>query len=527
MCLGAPSFAIFAKGGSGAEEIATTDARESTRIKPTEKNDFSRRAAKAQHQAHHMTTATQHKKAGTGMTRIIVATSFSFVVTQLDVTIVNVALPHIASGLSVHVAGLQWVVDAYTLPFAVLMLSAGVLGDRFGSRRTYLIGLGIFAAASLACGLAPNIATLIAARAAQGAGAALLIPSSLALLSHAAANDHSLRARAVGLWTASGGIGIAAGPVIGGLLVAGMGWRSIFLVNVPLCAAGALLTIRTVSSNKHGDATHHLDPVGQLLSILALTGLTCSVIEFRPLGIHHPLVIGGAILAVVAGIGFYIAETKSSEPMLPFGLFHLPNFSPSVIFGTIVNLTLYGTIFVLTLYLQQARGFSALRAGLAYLPLMSTFIISNVASGVVASRTGPRLPMIAGAAVAVAGYALMSRLGTATPYFVMLLPFLVLPAGIGFAVPAMTAAVLSSVDRRRSGTASAVLNAARQTGGAIGVAIFGALVGSTPIQIVQGLRMASLISAALLLIATLVAWKSIRRTHGTVEIGKRIGFQID
>jgi DHA2 family methylenomycin A resistance protein-like MFS transporter len=461
------------------------------------------------------------------MNRIVIATSFSFVVTQLDVTIVNVALPHIAASLSVRVAGLSWVVDAYTLPFAVLMLSAGVLGDRFGSRLTYLIGLGIFGVASLACGLAPNAATMIAARAAQGAGAALLIPSSLALLSHAAGDDHALRARAVGLWTAAGSVAIAAGPVIGGLLVASMGWRSIFLVNVPLCALGVVLTLKSVSSTAHSDATRHLDPVGQLLSILALTGLTCSVIELRPLGIHHPLVIGGAILAVVAGFAFYFAETKSAEPMLPFGLFHLPNFSPSVIFGTIMNLTFYGMIFVLSLYLQQARGYSALGTGLAYLPMMITFIVSNVASGMVASRTGPRFPMILGSAVALAGYAMLSQFGYTTPYVAMLAPFIILPAGMGFAIPAMTAAVLSSVDRKRSGTASAVLNASRQTGGAIGVAIFGALVGNTPVQIVQGLRIASLTSLALLLIATLVAWKFIRRSHGNVEVEGKIGFQFE
>ena len=174
-----------------------------------------------------MSAPTLRAAAG-GIGWIIAATSFSFVVTQLDVTIVNVALPHIASSLSVQVAGLQWVVDAYTLPFAVLMLSAGVLGDRFGSRRTYLIGLAIFAAASLACGLAPNVATLIAARAVQGAAGALLIPSSLALLNHAAANDHGLRARAVGLWTAAGSVAIAAGPVIGGLLVASHGMAEHF-----------------------------------------------------------------------------------------------------------------------------------------------------------------------------------------------------------------------------------------------------------------------------------------------------------
>lgn len=458
---------------------------------------------------------------------IVAATSFSFVVTQLDVTVVNVALPQIASGLSVHVSGLQWVVDAYTLPFAVLMLSAGVLGDRFGSRRAYLIGLAIFAAASLACGLAPNASTLIAARAAQGVAAALLIPSSLALLNHAASDDHSLRARAVGMWTAAGSVAIAAGPVLGGLLVATMGWRSIFLINVPLCIVGAGLTIRSVAPSAHGDATHHLDPLGQSLAIVALTALTYSVIEFRPLGIHHPLVIGGGILAVVAGIAFYLVETKSSEPMLPLGLFHLPNFSPSVIFGTIMNLTFYGMMFVLSLYLQQARGYSALGTGMAYLPLMSTFIVVNVASGVVAARTGPRLPMILGAAVTLVGYVMLSRLGPATPYVAMLLPFIVVPAGMGFAVPAMTAGVLSSIDRRRSGTASAVLNAARQTGGAIGVAIFGALVGSTPVQIVQGLKTSCLISLALLFIATMVAWKYIRRIQGDASIDNRIEFQVD
>jgi DHA2 family methylenomycin A resistance protein-like MFS transporter len=473
-----------------------------------------------------MTTATQDPT-GARMNRIIAATSFGFVVTQLDVTIVNVALPRIASDLSVQVAGLQWVVDAYTLTFAVLMLSAGVLGDRFGSRRAYLVGLVGFAAASLACGLAPNVATLIAARAVQGAASALLIPSSLALLNHAAASDHGLRARSVGLWTAAGGVAIAAGPVTGGLLIATMGWRSIFLVNLPLCAIGFALTVRSVPSNEHADATHHLDALGQLLAVLALTGLTCSVIEFRPLGFGHPLVIGGALLAVLAGIAFYITETNSREPMLPFGLFHLPNFSPSVIFGTIMNLTFYGIIFVLSLYLQQARGYSAMATGLAYLPMMATFIVANLASGAVGSRVGPRPPMIVGAAVMLAGFAMLSRLGPSTSYSAMLLPFVVIPSGMGFAVPAMTAAVLSSVDRSRSGTASAVLNAARQTGGAIGVAVFGALVGSTPAQLVRGLESASWASAGLVLIATLVAWKRIRRISGTPGIDNRIEFQME
>jgi DHA2 family methylenomycin A resistance protein-like MFS transporter len=177
---------------------------------------------------------------------VLLATSLAFMVVQLDVTIVNVALPRIGADLRTPVSGLQWVVDAYTLTFAVLLLSAGVLGDRFGARRVYLTGFLVFAAASLACGLAPSGATLIASRTLQGAGAALLLPSSLSLLNFASAHEEKLRARAVGLWTAAGGVAIAAGPVVGGLLLAGLGWRSIFLVNLPLCALGIGLTVWAV-----------------------------------------------------------------------------------------------------------------------------------------------------------------------------------------------------------------------------------------------------------------------------------------
>ncbi len=475
-----------------------------------------------------MTTATEIREpAGTGIRWIIAASSFAFVVTQLDLTIVNVALPRIALDLGVHVAGLQWVVDAYTLPFAVLMLSAGVLGDRFGSRRAYLFGLAIFAAASLGCGFAPNVATLIAGRAAQGAGAALLIPSSLALLNHAAASDHALRARAVGLWTAAGSVAIAAGPVTGGLLVASMGWRSIFLVNLPLCAIGIWMTLRWVPRDARAAQSRHLDPLGQLLAILAVTGLTSAVIEARPLGIGHPLILSSSLLAVVAGIAFYFAETKTSEPMLSFDIFHLQNFTPCMFFGTLLNLSYYGMIFVLSLYLQQARGYSALGTGLAYLPMMCTFIVSNLASGAAGARFGPRPPMIYGTIVMLAGFLMLAGLGSQTPYSLMVIPLVLIPAGMGFAIPAMTATVLSSVDRARSGTASAVINAARQTGGAIGVALFGALVGNTPAQIVRGLRTASFISVGLVFVSTLIAWKYVRRTHKTFAVDEEVTFQME
>jgi MFS transporter, DHA2 family, methylenomycin A resistance protein len=441
----------------------------------------------------------------------LIATSFAFVVVQLDVTIVNVALPQIGASLHSGVTGLQWVVDAYTLSFAVLLIVAGVLGDRFGSRRAYLAGFFVFTVASLACGLAGNILVLILARAAQGLGAALLVPSSLALLNHSADGDPKLRARMVGLWTAAGGITIAAGPVVGGLLLGPFGWRSIFLVNLPVGVLGAFLTLRYIPPDEKHSAGRSLDLPGQLLAMLTLTGLTGAVIELRPLGWTHPLVLCGFVVAILCGIAFVLVEGRTADPMLPLRFFTTPNFSPAVGFGIIVNLTYYGVIFVLSLYLQQARGYSALQAGLAYLPLTGTFIISNLISGWLIGRAGSRLPMTLGALIAATGYSLLLTLGPNTPYYIMMPAFLLIPSGMGLGVPAMTTTILSSVERSWSGTASAVLNTARQAGAAIGVAVFGAMVGGSKAEIIPGLHTAAAISTSLLVLAALLAYLGIRR----------------
>jgi MFS transporter, DHA2 family, methylenomycin A resistance protein len=441
----------------------------------------------------------------------LIATSFAFVVVQLDVTIVNVALPEIGASLHSGVTGLQWVVDAYTLSFAVLLIAAGVLGDRYGSRRAYLGGFLVFTAASAACGVAPNILTLIIARAAQGMGAALLVPSSLALLNHCAGADARLRARMVGLWTAAGGISIAAGPIVGGLMLKPLGWRSIFLVNLPVGLLGAFLTLRYIPRDNQVSTKRSLDLPGQILAMLALTGLTGAVIEMRPLGWTHPLVLSGFILAVVSAIAFVLVEARSASPMLPLKFFVTPNFSPAVAFGIIVNFTYYGVIFVLSLYLQQAHGYSALHAGLAYLPLTSTFIISNLISGWMMGRAGLRLPMMCGALIAATGYALLCTLGPATPFLIMMPAFMLIPGGMGLGVPAMTTAILSSVDRAWSGTVSAVLNTARQAGAAIGVAAFGAMVGGSKMEIIPGLHTAAIISSAMLVLAALLAFFGIHK----------------
>jgi MFS transporter, DHA2 family, methylenomycin A resistance protein len=438
---------------------------------------------------------------------IIAATSFAFVVVQLDVTIVNVALPRIQADLNSSTAALQWVVDAYTLGFAAFLLSAGSIGDRLGSKRIFTIGFLVFGVASLVCGLAPSAAFLNGARAVQGIGAALLVPSSLALLNAACAHDGKLLAGAIGLWTAAGGVSIAAGPVIGGFVVEWIGWRSIFLVNIPICALGLFMTVRHIPRSNPAPNPGKFDFAGQLLIIAALTGLIGAVIEARPLGITHPAILGAVLLSLLTGIGFVLVESRTANPMLPLKLFRNWIFTGSTLFGILANLSYYGIIFVISLYLQKSLHYSTLKAGLAFLPLTATFIVSNIASGWLSGRTGTRIPMILGSCIAATGYGLLCRLGGQSHLMDMLWPFILIPGGMGLAVPAMTTAILSSVAREMSGTASAVLNAARQTGGAIGVATFGALTESgTADQIVSGLNASALTSALLLGVAAFIAY---------------------
>ncbi|HEX8741264.1 MAG TPA: MFS transporter [Casimicrobiaceae bacterium] len=457
----------------------------------------------------------------------VAATCIGFAVVQLDVTIVNVALPRIASQLigsqpigsqlGGSVALLQWVVDAYALSFAVLLLSAGVLADRVGARRVYLAGFALFAVASAACGLAAGTLSLIVARALQGVGAALLVPSSLALLNRAAAHDAALRVRAVGWWTAAGGVSIAFGPVAGGLLVEAFGWRSIFLVNVPLCALGAWLTLRHVAGSRNSVKARRFDPAGQLLAIAALGALVAVIIATPALGVRHPLIAAGLGVTLLAGWIFRAVEAHASDPMLPPELFRATGFGAAVTFGVAVNLTYYGAVFVLSLYLQQVRGYPPFDAGLAYLPLTATFIVANLASARATARYGPRASMLAGAAIGVAGFALLGRLGGASSLPAMLPAFVLIPGGMGLAVPAMTTVVLSGVEARHAGTASGVLNAARQVGGAIGVAVFGALATGGPDRIISGVHAASAISVFLLAAAATTAWIGVRPIRPACE----------
>jgi len=433
---------------------------------------------------------------------IIAATSFGFALVQLDVSIVNVALARISQSIGSGVVGLQWIIDSYAIVFASLLLAAGALGDRIGARCTYVAGLALFTAASVGCGFAPGTGPLVATRALQGVGAALVVPCSLALLTHACAGDAAARARAVSLWTAAVSVTLAAGPLLVGALVNALGWRSIFLVNIPIGAAGIWWTWRTVAETPQRDGA--LDLPGQLLALLMLFALTGAIIEAGHRGFTTPMAAGFAAALVCFG-GFILREARATDPMLPLGFFRDATFSAATFVGLAINLTLYGMIFVLGLYLQQVLQYSPIEAGVAFLPLPIVLGMANVAAGRIGHRFGWRMPMAMGLLIGAVGYCLLARLGPASGYITLLPGLMMIPLGVGLSVPLMTSALLASVPKERSGVASGVLNTVRQAGGGIGVALFGALMAG---HSVGGVRLALLLSAALFICAaaTAVTW---------------------
>lgn len=404
----------------------------------------------------------------------IVVTSLAFVVAQLDVSIVNIALPRIADTYKVDISVLQWIVDGYTLAFAVLMLSAGNLSDLFGAKRLFQLGMLIFGIASVACGLATSAFFLIIARVLQGVGAATMIPSSLAILNQTFADTPGRRAKAIGLWTAAGSAAIAAGPIVGGILIKLSNWRYIFFINAPLCLAGILLTF-LLQKQSAPTRVKKFDLPGQFAWMLSITLLIAAVIEWSKLGFSHPLIYGSILLGGISFIVFLVLENNVSHPMLPLNLFNSVSFNVLLLLGAVLNGFYYGTVFILSLYLQNILHYPPLTAGLAFLPLTAGFVISNLLSGNIINRYGIRIPILIGLTLFALGFAGLYTAGMHTSFWQLSLPFLLISLGMGLAVPAMTTGILSSVDKTLSGTASATLNTVRQAAGAIGVAVFGAI----------------------------------------------------
>jgi MFS transporter, DHA2 family, methylenomycin A resistance protein len=451
-----------------------------------------------------MNTATRNPSpgyaGGPGLT--LAATSFGFVAVQLDVTIVNVAMPTIGSGFGVGVQGLQWIVDAYTLAFAALLLPAGSIGDRFGSRRVFSAGIVLFGLTSLACAVAPSIGFLILSRAAQGIGAALILPASLSLLSHACAGDTETRAHAVGWWTAIGGVVSAIGPVVGGMLTSGLGWRSIFFVNLPICALGLLATRRHVAETVRLPA-QRLDLTGQLLSIVALFFLTHSIIEAGMRGWLARDVLCGFAITLAAMGSFIFNESQVAAPMIPLRLFRSPVLSVSVALGILTNLTFYALIFVLSIYFQRVKGYTPTRTGFALLPF-TAIMLANVASAHLAKRFSRRTPVVLGNILSALSFVLLHGIDDGTPYLHILPALLLLALGTGMSTPALTSSILASVEPSRSATASAIFSAARQIGSAIGVALVGTLIAGGPAEVAAGAALSFDVSAFLRLVSAVL-----------------------
>jgi len=432
------------------------------------------------------------------------ATSLGFVVVQLDVTIVNVAMPQIGRNLNTDMTGLQWLVDAYTLAFAALLLTAGSLGDYFGSKRVFCCGLALFGCASLVCAISPSAGVLIMARAVQGAGAALIQPTSLALLTYACRGNSEARHHAIGWWSAIGGVVSAAGPVVGGALTSYFTWRSIFFINLPVCLLGWLACRRYVSETD-APGTQRFDIAGQISGIVGVFFLTHAIIEGGAKGVMATPVMLSFVAAGASLLLFVLVERRATSPMLPLYLFRDRAFSAAILLGMIMNITFYGSIFVLSIYFQHVKGYSPTQAGFALLPFI-IIMLANLISARLSARYSPVMTIVTGFALSALAFVMLHGVDESSSYLLRFLPALLLLAlGAGIRPPALISLTIGCVEPQRSATASAALNAARQIGSAIGVALFGAWLVGTTGDIVSGVSDAFDLSAVLRFIGVPIA----------------------
>ncbi len=402
--------------------------------------------------------------------RVLAAAVLGSAMVFVDGTVVNVALPHIGTGLHSGLSGLTWTINAYTLTLAALILLGGSLGDRFGRKRVFVIGVVWFALSSLLCGLAPDIGTLIAARALQGVGGALLTPGSLAILqSSFRAED---RARAIGAWSGLAGIAGAVGPFLGGWLVEVASWRWIFLINLPFAVAVLLTAVRHVPESVDPNASHHLDLAGAVLGAVGLGALTQGLIAWQDRGLGSTSVLAALGVGVVALAGFVLQEQRAAEPMLPLGIFSSRLFSAANAVTFAVYGALGGVFFWLVLCLQVVAGFTPLAAGLSLLPVTVLMLLLSARAGALATHTGPRLPMTAGPLACAVGVAALTRIGPHATYLTDVLPALTLfGLGLSLTVAPLTATVLAAAADNHAGLASGVNNAVARVAGLLAVAV--------------------------------------------------------
>ncbi|MFC5216556.1 MFS transporter [Streptomyces coerulescens] len=420
----------------------------------------------------------------------------------LDVTIINVAVPVIGRELSASLTGIQWITDGYTLVFAGLLLTGGALGDRLGNRRVFCWGVGVFTLSSAACALAPNTPVLVTARLTEGLGAALIVPGSLALLQQAYPAP-SARARAFGLWGSMAGIAASAGPLLGGLLVSTVGWRWVFLINLPVGAACLALTLRHVSRSPRR-ATRALDWPAQVAVVASVALLTAALNEAGRRGWSDPAVLAGLGLAVLAAAAFAVRERLARAPALPLNLLHSRAMSGGAVIGLLFNFGFYGMVFTASLDFQHQRDYSALETGLALFPAVAMTMFASVLSGRLTRRTGDRPLVVSGMLLAGLGLAGWAAAGSDPAYALLVAPMMAAGFGTSFALTGSTATVMGAAPPAYSGTASALFNTTRQIGSATGVALGGSLL-ATATDHGTGLRTSMAIGAFAYLVAAVLA----------------------
>lgn len=403
---------------------------------------------------------------------ILAICCMSLFIVGMDNTIVNVALPALGRGLHATVSGLQWTVDAYTIVLASLLMLSGSTADRLGRRRTFQVGLAIFTAGSLASSLAPSLALLVVFRMLQAIGGSMLNPVAMSIIRNTF-HDPRERAQAIGLWGAVVGVSMALGPVIGGALVQSVGWRSIFWVNIPVGVAAIVLTALYVPESRAPTARRP-DPVGQLLVIVVLAATTYAIIEGPSRGWGSGLIVGLFVLAAAALVGLVVYERRRRDPLVEVRFFNSAPFSGATLIAVAAFIGLGGFLFLNTLYLQEARGLSALQAGLDTLPMAAMTVVISPLSGRLVGRVGARPSLVLGGAGIAVGALLLTDLSVTTSFTQLFVAYVIFGAGFGMVNPPITNTAVSGMPASQAGVASAVASTSRQLGQTLGVALVGA-----------------------------------------------------
>jgi len=431
----------------------------------------------------------------------------------LDGTVVNVALPRIGEDFDAPTSSLQWILNGYMLSLASLILLGGSLGDRYGRRLIFVVGVLWFTVASLLCAIAPSVDALIGARLLQGVGGALLTPGSLAMIESSFRRED--RARAIGAWSGLGGVATALGPLLGGWLVEAVSWRAIFLINVPIGAFVALMATRHVPETRDRNAPERLDVLGSVLAAVGLGGTTYALIEAPDAG-FSPVIAVAATAGVAALVGFIVQERRSAHPMMPLGLFSSRQFSAANAVTFVVYAALSGVFFLLVAFLQIAAGYSPIAAGAASLPVTALMLLFSARAGALAQRIGARVPLSVGPLVIAVGMVMMGQIDPDGDYVTSVLPsVIVFGVGLTLVVAPVTATVLAAAETRYSGIASGINNAVSRVGGLLAVAVLPLIAGLTgdsfydPAAMTDGFRTAMYVTAGLSVLGGVIAWLTI------------------